>query len=249
MKIHRILLSAAFIGGAVLAQDTPPAAPPAAPEAPSEAPGLKIRSLYFQLDTPLTDVFAHDPSAGGKLPAVKLDVKTYLNHEFSTLPFKGDSFVFTKSADPADLASPAKVLAKAKLPDNFKNGIFIFLPGSGKAGDPPYRVLVIDDANRVFPPGSFKVMNLSPRAVRIELEKQVYNFRSGETKVIEDPPVAANNSSGMRGFAFNKGGWERFAATVWPHPGEKRSIQLIFENPQSKQVEIYGIRDVAGSLE
>jgi hypothetical protein len=248
MKFRLLLTAALLAGGAVSAQNPPPAAPPA-PGTAQEAPGLKIRGLHFQLAAPPDDLFAHDPSTQGKLPGVKLDVKSYLNHEYAVLPFPGKEFTVTGSADPTDLADSGKVLAKVKLPDGFKNGIFIFLPGTGKAGDPKFRVLVIDDANRLFPPGSFRITNLSPRPVRIELEKEVFNFRSGETRVIEDPPVSASNSSGMRGFAQVDGNWTRFASTIWPHPGEKRSIQLIFEDPKTRQVEIHGIRDIAGSPE
>jgi hypothetical protein len=251
MKIHQLCLAVFACALSLHAQQPAPAPGPAAPggqpaPAPQDAPGLKIRALSFQLDTPPAEVFAHDPALGGKIPGVKIDMKSYLNHEFNLQPSQPEGLVFTKSADVASLKDPASVVARAKVPANLKSGIFMFLPGSGKAGDTPFRVLVIEDSQRAFPAGSFKVMNLSPHRVRIQLESQNFPFASGETKIIEDPPVGANNASGMKAFSTVNGQEQRIAASIWPHPGTKRSLQVLFLNPKTDQVEIRGIRDVAG---
>ena len=206
---------------------------------------MKIRAISFMVDKPITGLFAHDPSLPAPLPGVAFPVKTYLNHEFSMVPVKGDTVVFTASADAASAKDTAKILTKAKLPAGFKKGIFIFLPGTGRPGDPAYRVLVMDDSLGSFPRGSVKVMNLSPVPVRIRLEKTNYEFKSGETQLIKDQPVGDNNSSSMMAFALKGTEWQRVGAGVWPHPGEKRVIEIIFENPLSRQVELAGIRDVA----
>lgn len=242
MKIQRTFLVALAFCLPVTAQQTPPAAPPAAP---AETAGLRVRALSFQLDSPPADVYAHDAAGDGSVPGVKLDVKSYLNHEFSGLPIKGDSLVFTKSADPAGIKDSANIVAKTRLPGGFRSGIFMFLPGTGKAGDPAFRVLVIEDTKKAFPPGSLKILNLSPLPVSIMLEKETFNFKSGETKVIEDPPVGPSQSSGMVAKAFKDGEWRKIGSGVWPHPGSKRVLQVLFENPQSQQVELRGIRDIA----
>jgi hypothetical protein len=253
MKIHRLCLAVVACALPLHAQQPPAPAPAPAPgtdgqpaPAPQDAPGLKIRSLAFQLDTPPAEVFAHDPALGGKVPGAKIDMKSYLNHEFNLQPSQPESLIFTKSADFASTKDAANVIAKTKVPAHLKSGIFMFLPGSGKAGDTPFRVLVVEDSKQAFPPGSFKVMNLSPHRVRIELETQKFPFASGETKVIEDPPVGANNASGMKAFSLINGQETRIASTMWPHPGTKRSLQVLFLNPKTQQVEIRGIRDVAG---
>ncbi|MEK7951333.1 hypothetical protein [Luteolibacter soli] len=252
MKIHHVCLAVAACVLPLHAQQPPAPAPAPAPapggeaQPKPEAPGIKIRSLSFQLDTPPTEVYAHDPATGGKVPAVKIDMKSYLNHEFNLQPTQAESLIFSKSADPASLKDPANIVAKAKVPPNIKSGIFMFLPGTGKPGDTPFRVLVVDDSKRAFPPGSFKVLNLSPHGVRIQLETKNYDFASGETKLIEDPPVGVNNASAMNAYTSANGQVVRIASGIWPHPGTKRSLQLLFLNPASGQVEIRGIRDVAG---
>jgi hypothetical protein len=250
MKIHQLCLAAMACVLPLHAQQPPAPAPTPAPggetpAVPEDAPGLKIRALTFQMDESPPDVFAHDPATGGKIPGVKVDLKSYLNHEFNLQPTHPDTLVFSKSADPASLKDAANVVAKTKVPANLKSGIFMFFPGTGKAGDTPFRVLVIEDSRQAFPQGSFKVMNLSPTKVRIQLENQNFPFASGESKLIENPPVGANNSSGMRAFASMNGQEVRIASAVWPHPGTKRSLQVLFLNPKTEQVEIRGIRDVA----
>ena len=242
MKIQRIFFAALALCLPVTAQQAPPAAPP---EAPAATAGLRVRALSFQLDSPPADVFAHDAAGDGTVPGVKLDVKSYLNHEFSGLPIKGDSLIFTKSADPAGIKDSANIVAKTRLPAGFRSGIFMFLPGTGKAGDPAFRVLVIDDTKKAFPPGSLKILNLSPLPVSIMLEKEAFNFKSGETKVIEDPPVGPSQSSGMVAKCYKDGEWRKIGSGVWPHPGSKRVLQVLFENPKSQQVELRGIRDIA----
>lgn len=222
------------------------AAPTLRAQETEEAPGLKLRGVAFQTDQPLGEIYAHDPAAAAEgLPGVKVVVKKYLNHEVDVVPVKGSNLVFTTKPDPASAKASTDVVAKVQLPANLKSGIFIFLPGSGRAGDPMCRVLVVDDQVRSFPRGSLKVLNLSPLPVRIQLEKKNFDFKSGETRLIEDPPVGPNHTSGMVAYSHRGGEWQRIGAGIWPHPGDKRVLQILFENPRSKQIEMTGIRDVA----
>ena len=208
--------------------------------------GLRIRALAFELQGEIPpEMYAHADPSDGKRDGVKVDVKNYLNHEFNTVPSAMKKMVWTDSPDPASTTESGRVLARVKVPDRMGSGIFMVLPGSGKAKEPKFRVLPIDDARGAFPAGSLKVMNLSPREVKLQLEKSVYSFKPGETEVIKDPPVGANNVSAMRAFCREGEGWQRIGSGGWPHPGQKRVLQVLFENPSSKQVEMRGFRDVA----
>jgi hypothetical protein len=245
MNIPRFFFIALLGLGVPLIHAQEPAPAPTPAPVPAPDAGMKLRAISFMVDKPITGLFAHDPSVAAPLPGVPFQVKTYLNHEFSQVPVKGDSVIFTNSSEPASAKDPAKVLAKAKLPSGFKKGILIFLPGTGRPGDPAYRVLPMEDSLGSFPRGSVKVMNLSQSPVRIRLEKTDYEFKSGEMQLIKDHPVGDNNSASMMAFAFKDKEWQRVGAGVWAHPGEKRVIQIIFDNPKSHQVELAGIRDVA----
>lgn len=246
MKICKLaLIALAFVAGVEVKAQTPAPAPTPAPGVPAEDQGLRIRGLSFQLgQAPVGDVFAHDDSAVPGTPGSKLDVKNYLNHEFSVLPFRGKNITCTKSSDPGSVKDPASILAKATLPDGFKQGIFMFLPGTGAAGAPTYRVLVIDDSTKAFPRGSVRILNLSRANVRIQLEKETFDFKSGEMKNVENPPADATQNVGVRAFSQVGTQWQKITTGIWPHPGDRRTIQIVYENPASKKLEVKGIRDV-----
>ena len=90
-----------------------------------------------------------------------------------------------------------------------------------------------------------KVINLGHFPLRLQLEEKPFEFKSGESKVIENPPVGDANSSSMLAFAFKDNQWQRFSAGLWGHPGQKRVIQVVYEDPVTGQSKITGIRDIA----
>ena len=195
----------------------------------------RIRGLALQAGVPAT---VRVTEADAKDPAGVIQVKSFLNHEFDTLKLKGDRLVFTDDANPG-----AEALGSCDLPAKAVSVILVFVPeGPGKTA---CKVVAVEDGAKDFPAGSFKVVNLSSLAVKIELEKKPFEFQPGEIRSIEDPPVGATQSSGMRGYCLRDEKWQSFAAGIWPHPGTKRVLQVLTENPVTKQVEMKGVRDVA----
>ena len=202
---------------------------------------VKLRLLAFDSQTVPADCHAFDPAATPARPGVPAPVKGYLNHERTDLSLLGNTLVFAGSPKPEDAKDPAHQLATVSLPP--KGGFFllIFLPdGTGK-----FRVISTDDSVGGFPLGSYRVLNLSHQPVRLTLETTDYDFKPGEVGLIADPPVQANQHSAMRALALADGNWRRIGSGLWPHPGTKRSIQVFFDNPQTKQTELRGFRDIA----
>jgi hypothetical protein len=208
---------------------------------------LSARSISFQIDQAFPPTYAHSATTTGDQPpeGIPVTVKTYLNHEVDSLALSGEQVIFTTSSDRKSITDPTAVIAKTRIPKSLRSAVLMFLPGDGKPGSPKFRVMAIDDSTREFPRGSFKVINISPRPLRIVLEKTPYDLKSGETKVIEDPPVNARNASAMRAYNFADDQWQGIGSTSWPHPGKKRVIHVAFLNPASKKVELRGIRDIA----
>lgn len=206
---------------------------------------LKTRSIAFQVDDPVPEIYAHSVSAKPDAPGVPVKVKSYLNHEVELLPMNGEGLVFTTSQDRASLKEVDQLVAKVNVPRDVRSAVLMFLPGSGQKDAAKYRILPIEDTVRSFPRGSFKVINLSPAFLRITLEKAIYDIKTGETRVIEDPPVNRRNASAMRAYNKVDGEWQNIGATSWPHPGQKRVIHVAFYNPASKKIELRGIRDIA----
>lgn len=206
---------------------------------------IKSRCITFQTDQELPPLFAHQATGSPETPGVPVTVKSYLNHEAESLALSGDEVIFTSAPDRASITLPDKLFARFKVPAQLRSAILMFLPGDGKPGSPKCLVLPIEDTTRAFPRGSLKVLNLSHFPLRIELESKPFDFKSGESRLIEDPPVGNSNSSAMRAFTFQEEQWQRIAAGSWPHPGQKRVLQVAFDNPVSRQVEMRGIRDIA----
>ena len=215
------------------------------PLSAQQKPGLRVevRPLAFQPDLVTDDAFAHDPAAPATAVSIKAPVKSYLNHEFSTVVLTGRLIVFTTKPERESLTRADEVLGEATLPEGVRSAILLFLPAPA-GGKARCQILVIDDSKRAFPAGSFRVSNLSPQPVRIVLEEKTYNFKPGEIQLITDPPVREGRQSGMKAFAFQDDAWQRIGSGIWPHPGDSRVVQVLFTNPATGQVHLRAYDDV-----
>ena len=219
------------------------------PLAALEKPAFRaeIRLLAFQPNQAIDEAFAHDPSlpetAAATAVAVKVPVKSYLNHEFSNVVLTGKRIIFTTHPDRASLTRAEDLLGETTLPDGVSSAILLCLP-TAPGNKARFQILTIDDSKRAFPAGTFRVSNLSPQPVRIVLEDKTYNFKPGEIQLITDPPVRAGNQSGMQAFAFQNNVWIRIGSGIWPHPGRNRVVQVLFTNPATGQVQLRAYDDV-----
>lgn len=204
---------------------------------------LEIRPLAFRSSLAAQEAYAHDPAAPKGTAAVKTSVKTYLNHEFSTVFLTGRKIVFTTKPDRESITRPGELLGEAILPDDLRSGILLFLPAN--PGDKAScRILPINDSKGAFPAGSFRIANLSPQPVRIVLEEKNYDFKPGTTEFITDPPVREGNQSGMKAFAFKDNTWQRIGSGLWPHPGKNRVVQILYFDAVSGNVQLRAFDDV-----
>jgi hypothetical protein len=170
-------------------------------------------------------------------------VKSFLNHEAATLKLKSPKIVLTTHAGAASEKDPAQLIGSCELPAKGGSVILLFVPE--KPDSPTSKILVIDDSKKAFPAGTFKVANLSSLPVKLELEKKAFDFKPGEVLNIVDPPVNDASASTVKGTCESEGEWKNFFSSSWPHPGGKRVLQVIIDNPDSKLVDIRGFRDVA----
>jgi len=215
------------------------------PLAGREQPATRteIRLLAFQPDLATDEAYAHDPAAPAETVAIKVPIKSYLNHEFATVMLAGQRLVITTKPERASLTRAEEVLGETTLADGVRSAILLFLPAP-PGGKTRCRIMAIDDSKRAFPAGSFRVSNLSPQPVRIVLEEKTYDFKPGEIQFIIDPPVRAGKQSGMKAFAFHDQVWQRIGSGIWPAPGANRVVQVLFENPASGQVQLRAFDDV-----
>jgi hypothetical protein len=62
--------------------------------------------------------------------------------------------------------------------------------------------------------------------------------------LIEDPPVGDGGQTGMRTFVFKNNAWVPVSTGLWPHPGQARSVLILFQNPSSGNIQLRGFDDV-----
>lgn len=200
-----------------------------------------LRLLAFESNTIPKESFVADPNAPQPVAGTEAPIKDYLNHEGSKVLLVGSEVVFTKSPKIEDLKKPENQLAKVTLPKSGNRFILLFLP-DGKEG---FRVMPVNDSAREFPLGSYHVTNLSRNPVKLTLEGKSYEFKSAASSLIENPPVQANNHSAMYAYSFINGKWARIGSGLWPNPGQKRAVQLFWDNPRSQKTELRSFRDIS----
>lgn len=202
---------------------------------------VHLRLLAFDSMAVPAESYVFEPSSTEPVPGIAAPIKAYLNHENVTLKVRGNELLFSDSARFEDMKLPDHELARATLPRSSERFLLIFLPAANKK----FRIFVLDDSIKEFPLGSYRVFNLSHGVVKLTLEDKSYEFKSGQSALITDPPVQANNHSAMYAFARTDGKWQRIGSGLWPDPGDKRSIQIFFDNPESQQTELRGFRDIS----
>ncbi len=202
---------------------------------------VHLRLLAFDNMTIPADCFAFDPAAPAGAAGTPAPIKGYLNHENVRIMVTAGELAFSKSANLADLGKPEFQLGKVVLPKAGNKFMLIFLP-DGKQG---FRVMPLDDSVREFPLGAYRIVSLSSFPVKLTLEGKSWEFKPGQSSLIENPPVQENNHSAMYAYSFLAGKWERIGAGLWPAQGRKRSVQMFWDNPVSKKTELRGFRDIS----
>lgn len=201
----------------------------------------QLRGISVKADVPGPELHVHHD--GGTPDAGVIQVKSFLNHEADAVKLKGSKIVLTTQAGAASVKDPALVVGSCQLPAKGGSVILLFVPE--KEGSPACKIVVLDDSKKAFPPGSIKIANLGSLPVKLELEKKAFDFKPGEIRNIEDPPVNESNNIGIKGTCEAGGQWQLFTSGVWAHPGPKRVLQVITDNASTKLVDIRGYRDVA----
>lgn len=202
---------------------------------------VHLRLLAFDSESIPPESFAFEAVSPKPVAGIPAPIKSYLNHEFLSLQIAGNDIVFSKSSKPEDKGSPDSLIGKVSLPKTADHFLLIFLPGA----DHTYRILPLDDSIKDFPLGSYRVISLSSFPVKMTLEDKAYDFKPGQSIVIADPPVQANNHSAMNAYRQIDGKWQQIRSGLWPAPGKKRSVQIFYDVPGGQETDLRAFRDVS----
>lgn len=202
---------------------------------------VEIRMLAFSSAQQKMEAFAHDPLADATSAPVPAPIKTYLNHQFSTVVLKSRKIVFTTKVSRDSLKSSEDVIGEVTLPLGLDSAILLFLPGREENRA---QIMAIDDSKRAFPASSFHATNLSPLPIKLTLEEKQFDFKPGQVHLIEDPPTGEAGQTAMRTFSFRNNAWGPVASSLWPHPGDARSVLIFYQNPNAGEVQLRSFADV-----
>lgn len=202
---------------------------------------FEVRLLAFGPDQKIGEVYIQDPAQADGT-SVKSEVKSYLNHQFSTVILKGRKMAFTSGPDRGSLTREGEVLAEATIPENVKSSILLFLP-SNPGAKFKYQVMAVPDSKRSFPAGSYYVANLSSTQLRLVLEEKVFDFKPGKSELIDDLPNKTGGQIGMRAVAFTNNVWKEVSSSIWNHPGRGRTLMIIYPG-NSGGVQLRGFDDI-----
>lgn len=200
----------------------------------------RVRALSLQAGSVAPELHANSEAVTAT--AGKVRVKTFLNHEYDTLKLKNRKLVFTAKETPTSGPDEEERVGSCEIPAATKSVILLFIAET--PGKPGCRIVVVDDSVKAFSKGSIAIINLASQPVKIQLEDKSFEFKPGEVRAIPNPPAGKNQSSAMTGMVKRDGKWVEFSSGAWPHPGDKRVLQILTENPTTQQIEIRGVRDV-----
>ncbi|MEJ6570748.1 MAG: hypothetical protein QNL01_01860 [Akkermansiaceae bacterium] len=157
-------------------------------------------------------------------------------------PFKtiveGDSKITLRSqANNKEGKTIYPAITQVKIPANIKAPLLILFPVPGAQ---VYKAIVVDRSLSNFPKGSYKLINVSPSAIRGGV---------GKTKIIApSKKITPFNPSSNREklldvhFQYKRtSDWKTFGRTRWVNEKEKRSLLCAYLDPKTKRMKIRGI--------
>ena len=208
----------------------------------------KIRLLAFTPDLQFQEAFARDPSVQDGSEGALTPINTFLDSDPVMVTTKSRKIAFTTKSDYGSINRPNELIGEATLPGNAHSAIFVFLPG--KPGDKAKsQILAFDDSKQAFPAGSLNIVNISPQAVRLTLEKTNYDFIPGKTILIPEPPLRPGNLTGMRAFVQKGSEWAPLSTGIWSYTKSRRKLAIIFQNVATTKIELRTIEDSPASEE
>lgn len=229
--IRNLLFVSALLGGSTLGAS-----------AQQPAMQAKIRVLAFTPDLKFEQAYARDPSVQDGAEGALTPIDTHLESDPFMVPTRSRKIVFTTKPDFGSINRPNELIGEATLPANARSAIFVLLPG--KPGDKAKsQILAFDDSKQAFPAGALNVVNISPQAVRLTLEKTNYDFTPGKTILIAEPPVRPGNITGMRAFVQKGAAWAPLSTGIWSYTKSRRKLAIIYQNQATSRIELRTIED------
>lgn len=178
----------------------------------------------------------HVPAATGSVP-VRLSIANI--SEPVKVPVIDGEAVFQREATPSAAA------VKVRIPREIAKALVVLLPAP--AGSPePYRAFVLDRAREKFPLGTYRLVNLSPHAVRGAVGRSFAEAKPGAIAGLELQGEAGETQAVK--FEFQQDGrWNRLTESRAAVRRDRRWLVCIYEDPASHRMNLRSIPDRTAS--
>ena len=134
-------------------------------------------------------------------------------------------------------------MAVAKLPATGNEFLFMLVP-SGKETGELYRCLVLPDDVASFPPGGFRLINMSPAKLRFAMGNEKFELLPGAIKMLGKIGGAREDGRFAYVAQYQDGDvWNRLSTGFWTRRDRIRSLQIAFRDPQSQRLVMRGYDD------
>ncbi len=207
------------------------------------APPVSFRAVLHDPVHPVAELFYTDKTGA----VVPLEFRPQdLSRAMLTLPLNGSLVLYDKAAvDPENPA--ASLAASVKLPTDIKQAIVVVVPAA--AGEKPaYRMLVIDDSTKAFPPGESRVLPLLGVETAIQAGEHRLPVHPG--KITSVPPVRKVDEFNMAqtNFYYQQGeSWVPFTERQLQFLDASRRIFIIHATTGALQPTVTTIVDTSPS--
>lgn len=200
---------------------------------------VMIRAVLHDPVKPNANLFYPDQS--GALNQINFRPQD-LSAPFSMLPVNGTLVLYDKAAiDPENPA--ASMAASVALPPNLKRAIVIILPGPAN-GKPAYRMVLLDDSEKAFPPGESRALSLINTETAIQAGEHKLPIHPGKFTAV--PRVQKVNEFNMAqtNFYYQQAEtWVAFAERQLQFLDVSRRIFIIHATPGALQPTVSTIVD------
>jgi hypothetical protein len=135
----------------------------------------------------------------------------------------------------------AAAAARVKIPKRFNKALVVLVPAPSGSAE-KYRAFAIDFGRDRFRPGTYRMVNISKKAVRGAIGKSYAEVKSGDTADIE----LQGDEGATQGvkFEFHEGGkWNRLTETRAAVRRDRRWLVLVHEDPVTQRMNLRSIPD------
>lgn len=152
------------------------------------------------------------------------------------LPVTGGEAVISSGA-----GDKAVIAAKVKIPAEISKALVVFVPAPAGSAE-PYKAFAIDYSHDRFPLGTYRLVNVSKRAVRGAIGRKFAEVQPGGIAGIE----LEGENGATQGVKFEfqeEGKWNRLTETRCAVRRDRRWLVCVYQDPATQRMNLRSIPD------